>query len=61
MKGPGLLCLDMTAALLLIVACLVERWWLGALGIWLCTPLPLLFDDLAEKEDEERNRSNGPL
>lgn len=49
------------AALLLIVVCLVERWWLGALGAWLFTPLPLLFDDLAEKEDEERNRSNGPL
>ena len=60
-KGSKLLFLDMMAALLLIVACLVERWWLGALSIWLCTPLPLLFDDLAGKEDEGRNRSNGPL
>lgn len=48
-KGSRLLCLDMMAALLLIVVCLVERWWLGALGAWLCTPLPLLFDDLAGK------------
>lgn len=60
-KGPRLLCLDMAAPLLLIVVCLVERWWLGALGAWLCTPLPLLFDDLAGKKDEERNRSNSPL
>lgn len=49
------------AALLLIVACLAERWWLGALGAWLCTPLPLLFDDLIGEKDEERNRSNDPL
>lgn len=61
MKGLRLLCLDMMAALLLIVVCLVERWWLGALVAWLCTPLPLLFDDLIGKKDEERNRSNGPL
>lgn len=61
MKGSRLLCLDMIVALLLIVVCLVERWWLGALGAWLCTPLPLLFDSMAGKEDEERNRSNGPL
>lgn len=61
MKGSKLLFLDMMAALFLIVVCLVERWWLGALSIWLCTPLPLLFDDLIGKEDEERNRSNGHL